>query len=182
VARIDGASRGNPGPAAYGVIIETEQGAPLAAFSKLLGRSTNNVAEYEGLIAALEYACAHDIRNLKVLSDSELVARQLQGTYKVKSAELKGLYERAKSLISQLESFSVQHVRREKNTEADRLANHALDGAPGAQDRSVRAQPTPSTPARIRATATYRKGVLKLRERLPFAEGEELELEVRRKV
>jgi ribonuclease HI len=182
VARIDGASRGNPGPAAYGVVIESEQGAPLAAFSKLLGRTTNNVAEYEGLIAALEYARAHDFSNLKVFSDSELVARQLQGTYKVKSAELKGLYERAKSLIAQLESFSVQHVRREKNAEADRLANQALDGAPGGQDRSAKAQPTPSTQGGIRATATYRKGVLKLRERLPFAEGEELELEVHRKV
>ncbi|HLY63509.1 MAG TPA: ribonuclease HI family protein [Terriglobia bacterium] len=129
VAHIDGASRGNPGPAAYGVVLESHEGAPLATLSKAIGHTTNNVAEYHGLLAALEYAVEHDIRRLKVLSDSELMARQIQGAYKVKSPDLKPLYERARSAIARLESFSIQHVRREHNREADKLANLALDGA-----------------------------------------------------
>lgn len=129
IAHIDGASRGNPGPAAYGVVLESDEGALLTTLSKTIGHTTNNVAEYHGLLAALEYAQQHDIRRLKVLSDSELMARQIQGAYKVKSPDLKPLYERARSAIARLESFSIEHVRREHNREADKLANKALDGA-----------------------------------------------------
>ena len=129
VAHIDGASRGNPGPAAYGVVIESEDGTPLATCSKTLGHTTNNVAEYHGLLAALEYAVERKIRRLKVLTDSELLARQIQGVYKVRSPDLKPLHDRARSAIAQLESFTIQHVRREQNSEADRLANLALDDA-----------------------------------------------------
>ena len=129
VAHIDGASRGNPGPAAYGVVLEREDGTPLTALSKTLGCTTNNVAEYHALLAVLEYAVEHQIRRLKVFSDSELLARQIQGVYKVKSPDLKPLHERARSAIARLESFSIQHVRREHNREADKLANKVLDAA-----------------------------------------------------
>lgn len=129
IAHIDGASRGNPGPAAYGVVLESSEGAPLTTLSKAIGHTTNNVAEYHGLLAALDYAGEHDIRRLKVFSDSELMARQIQGAYKVKSPDLKPLYERARTAIARLESFSIEHVRREHNREADKLANLALDGA-----------------------------------------------------
>lgn len=129
IAHIDGASRGNPGPASYGVVLESDDGARLAIISKSIGHTTNNVAEYHGLLAALEYALENNVRRLKVLSDSELMARQIQGVYKVKSPDLKPLFERARSAIARLESFSIEHVRREHNREADRLANLALDGA-----------------------------------------------------
>jgi ribonuclease HI len=129
IAHIDGASRGNPGPAAYGVVLESGEGTRLTTLSNTIGRTTNNVAEYHGLLAALQYALEHKVRRLKVLSDSELMARQIQGAYKVKSPDLKPLYERARSAIARLESFSIEHVRREHNREADKLANLALDGA-----------------------------------------------------
>ena len=127
VAHIDGASRGNPGPAAYGVVLENQDGTPLTTLSKTLGHTTNNVAEYHGLLAVLEYALEHQVRRLKVLTDSELMARQIQGAYKVRSPDLKPLYESARCAIARLESFSIQHVRREHNREADKLANKVLD-------------------------------------------------------
>lgn len=129
VAHIDGASRGNPGPAAYGVVLENQDGTPLTTLSKTLGNTTNNVAEYQALLAVLDYALEHHIRRLKVLSDSELLALQIQGVYKVKSPDLKPLHERARSAIARLESFSIQHVPREHNREADKLANKVLDAA-----------------------------------------------------
>jgi ribonuclease HI len=127
IMHVDGASRGNPGPAAYGVAVEDSNGAPLAAFSRFLGRTTNNVAEYQGLLAALEYALAHHHSRLRVLTDSELMARQIEGRYKVKSPDLKPLFERARHLIQSFEHFSIRHVPREHNAAADRLANEALD-------------------------------------------------------
>lgn len=129
VVHIDGASRGNPGPAAYGVTVEDPNGAPLAAFSKFLGRATNNVAEYHGLLAALEYALEQHHARLRVLTDSELMARQIEGRYKVKSPDLKPLFDRARQMIQHLEHFSIRHVPREQNAAADRLANQALDAA-----------------------------------------------------
>jgi ribonuclease HI len=178
VMRIDGASRGNPGPAAYAVVVEAGDGAPLAALSKYLGKTTNNVAEYEGLLAALDYALRHRRLRLRVFSDSELLVRQIQGRYKVKSQELKPLVERAREMIARLEAFSIQHVPRERNREADRLVNQALDAA-GKGKAPAGSQPAP--PASLRATATYRDGILKPRQELPLAEGEEVELEIRRK-
>lgn len=133
---IDGASRGNPGPAAYGVVAESEAGAPVAAFSKFLGTATNNQAEYQALLAALEFARSNGYRRLKVLSDSELLVRQMRGEYKVKSDGLKPLWERARRAALGFESWSIRHVPREENRESDRLANMALDDAlaPGASD------------------------------------------------
>jgi ribonuclease HI len=129
VAYIDGGSRGNPGPAAYGVVVCNAKGAHLASFSKFLGRATNNVAEYEGLLAALGYAQEHRYSRLQVVSDSELLARQINGQYKVKNPGLKILHERARALIGQFAAFSIKHVFREHNREADRLVNEALDAA-----------------------------------------------------
>ena len=126
-AHIDGAARGNPGPASYGVVILKPDGQPLEQLRKYIGRMTNNVAEYYALIAALDYAAAHSIRKLRIRSDSELLVRQMQGSYKVKSADLKPLHERAKKLAAALEYFDIQHVRREQNAHADALANEVLD-------------------------------------------------------
>jgi ribonuclease HI len=129
VARIDGASRGNPGPAAYAVVIETAEGRRLETLSEAIGRATNNVAEYRGLIAALEYAVARQAHSLKVFSDSELLTRQVNGIYRIKSPDLRPLNERVRALAAQLDEFSIEHVRREWNQDADRLANQALDEA-----------------------------------------------------
>ncbi|MGD1103594.1 MAG: ribonuclease HI family protein [Terriglobia bacterium] len=131
VAHIDGGSRGNPGPAAYGVAIKTPQGQAVTAFAKFIGETTNNFAEYQGLLAALEYALSHGYPRLRVLTDSELMARQISGRYKVRSPDLKPLHDKAQAMIARLESFSIRHVYREHNREADRLANQALDDAEG---------------------------------------------------
>jgi probable phosphoglycerate mutase len=123
VAHIDGASRGNPGPAAYGVVVKTAEGESLAIFSKFLGQATNNVAEYQGLLAALDYALKHRHTRLRVMSDSELLTRQIGGKYKVKSPDLKPLHQRAVELIGHFAAFSLLYLPREQNREADRLAN-----------------------------------------------------------
>jgi ribonuclease HI len=127
VAYIDGGARGNPGPAAYGVVIEDELGRPVAELSEFLGRQTNNYAEYSGLLAALNYALGHGFKACKVVSDSELMVKQVNGQYKVSSPTLKELYGRAMKLIDQLDYFEIRHVLREKNRQADRLANLAMD-------------------------------------------------------
>jgi ribonuclease HI len=127
VACIDGGARGNPGPAGYGVVIEDEVGRPVAELSEYLGRQTNNYAEYSGLLAALSYAIKHDFKALKVVSDSELMVKQINGEYKVNSPTLKELNAQAMKLIDQLDFFEIRHVLREKNKEADRLANLAMD-------------------------------------------------------
>jgi ribonuclease HI len=178
VMHIDGASRGNPGPAAYAVVVKAADGAPLAAVSKFLGKTTNNVAEYEGLLAALGYALRHHHLRLKVLSDSELLVRQIQGSYKVKSVDLKPLHARARQMIGRLETFSIEHVHREQNREADRLVNRALDAAEAGKS-TAEARPAPCIT--LRATATHHRGMLKLHHDLPLAEGEEVDLEIHRK-
>ena len=131
IAHSDGGARGNPGPAGYGVVIKDETGRKVAALSEYLGHQTNNFAEYQGLIAALEYALEHGPKALKVISDSELLVRQIKGIYKVKNATLQDLHARAKELIKQLEWFSIGHALREHNQEADRLANQAMDKGMG---------------------------------------------------
>src|ERR1700683_2397672 len=131
VAYSDGGARGNPGPSGYGVIIQDQSGKKVAALSEYLGHQTNNFAEYQGLIAALEYAIKHGPKALKLISDSELLVRQIKGIYKVKNATLQDLHGRAKELIAQLEWFSIGHALREHNTEADRLANEAMDKGMG---------------------------------------------------
>jgi ribonuclease HI len=127
VANVDGGARGNPGPAGYGVVIEDEVGRPVAELSEYLGRQTNNYAEYSGLLSALNYTLRHGFKALKVVSDSELMVKQINGQYKVSSPSLKELHERAIKLIDQLDCFEISHVLREKNREADRLANLAMD-------------------------------------------------------
>jgi ribonuclease HI len=127
VAHIDGGSRGNPGPSGYGVVIEDEVGRPVAELSEFLGKQTNNYAEYSGLLAALSYALKQSSKALKVVSDSELLVKQIRGQYKVNNPGLKELYVQATRMIGQLEWFEIGHVLREKNREADRLANVAMD-------------------------------------------------------
>lgn len=131
VAHSDGGARGNPGPAGYGVVIKDESGKTVAALSEYLGHQTNNFAEYQGLIAALEYALEHGPKALKLISDSELLVRQIKGIYKVKNATLQDLHARAKELIARLDWFSIGHAMREHNQEADRLANEAMDKGMG---------------------------------------------------
>jgi ribonuclease HI len=130
-ANIDGGSRGNPGPASYGVVVRDADGQVVAKLKKYIGRATNNVAEYYGLIAALDYAQAHAIRALHIESDSELLVKQMRGQYKVKSEELRPLFERAKKMSATFDSFGINHVYREQNQDADALANEALDETAG---------------------------------------------------
>jgi len=148
VAHSDGGARGNPGPAGYGVVIKDESGRKVAALSEYLGHQTNNFAEYQGLIAALEYALKHGPKALKLISDSELLVRQIKGIYKVKNATLQDLHARAKELIKQLDWFSIGHALREHNQEADRLANEAMDRGMG---RSVERVASGDPPARVLA-------------------------------
>ena len=141
VAYSDGGARGNPGPSGYGVVIQDETGHKVASLSEYLGHQTNNFAEYQGLIAALEYAVKHGHKALKVISDSELLVRQIKGIYKVKNATLQDLHARAKDLIAKLEWFSIGHVLRGHNQEADRLANAAMDKGMGRRPENVGASP-----------------------------------------
>lgn len=150
----DGGSRGNPGPAGYGVFVQAENGTPLAELSDFIGKKTNNVAEYSGLLAALEWALANGASELKVVSDSELMVKQMKGQYRVNSPELRPLYEEAKRRAAKLRRFEMQHVLRGKNKEADRLANEAMDRGTGRgpagrpSDRiAERPAPAPAAPA-----------------------------------
>jgi len=130
-ANIDGAARGNPGPASYGLVLRRPDGTPLESLGKYIGRHTNNVAEYYALIAALDYAVANGIKRLRVQSDSQLIVNQIKGLYKVKHPDLRPLHERAKKLAAGLEAFAIQYVPREQNREADAAANAALDNTSG---------------------------------------------------
>jgi ribonuclease HI len=124
---IDGASRGNPGEAAFGVHVTTPDGETLAELYGYLGRATNNVAEYRALIHALRFAVSRGARAVRIFSDSELVVRQVSGRYKVKHPDMIPLHRQARELLSQIEDARIVHIRREENREADRLANRALD-------------------------------------------------------
>ena len=126
-AHIDGGARGNPGPAAYGVVIRSPEGKILVELAKYLGIQTNNFAEYSGLLAALEYAREQKLSALKIFSDSELLVKQMNGEYKVKHPGLRTLFDQAKGLARQLQHFSIQHVLRRYNSEADLLVNQVLD-------------------------------------------------------
>jgi probable phosphoglycerate mutase len=141
-AYCDGGSRGNPGPAGYGVFIQGERGETLGELNDFLGIKTNNVAEYSGLLAALSFALDNGHTHLRVVSDSELMVKQMQGKYRVNSPDLKPLYEEAKRRAAQLKKFEMQHVLRGKNKEADRLANEAMDRGTGrgAAGRPVRVE------------------------------------------
>jgi ribonuclease HI len=185
-ANIDGGSRGNPGPASYGVVVRNERGEIVAKLKKYIGRMTNNVAEYYGLIAALDYAQSNAVRALRVESDSELLVRQMRGHYKVKSPDLRPLFERAKKMSQTFESFRIDHVYREQNTEADALANEALDETSGKPKASVTAKPEgrpklpqdmQSAPRKLRAQV--RNGELHLLEPLDLPENTEVEILLR---
>jgi ribonuclease HI len=126
-AHCDGGARGNPGPAGYGALIQDNEGTVLAELSEFLGMRTNNYAEYSGLLGCLQYALDHHHPRLRVVSDSELMVKQIQGKYQVKSPDLKPLYEEAKNRIAKLEAFEITHALRHKNKDADRLANEAMD-------------------------------------------------------
>ena len=128
VAHIDGGSRGNPGPAGYGVHIQRSDGS-VVKLKQSLPLATNNVAEYNGLLAALEWAVANRISQLLVRSDSELLVRQMNGQYRVKHPGLQPLYEKAHRQARQIGRVTFEHVRRELNRDADRLANEAMDEA-----------------------------------------------------
>jgi ribonuclease HI len=123
----DGGARGNPGPAAFGYVLEAENGTVLAAHGEAIGTATNNVAEYRALIAGLDKAAEAGVDELEVVSDSELLVKQMRGEYKVKSEILRGLFEQASDLANRLGSVRYTAVRREHNELADRLVNEALD-------------------------------------------------------
>ena len=160
IAHSDGGARGNPGPAGYGVVVQDESGRKVAALSEYLGHQTNNFAEYQGLIAALEYAIQHGPKALKLISDSELLVRQIKGIYQVKNATLQELHGRARELIAQLDWFSIGHALREHNQEADCLANEAMDKA---TRRSVMPSPAPtSLPAQQEFEGIVRDGTVQL--------------------
>lgn len=125
----DGGARGNPGPAAYGFVLETEDGTVLAAEGEAIGEATNNVAEYSGLIAGLRKAVELHVPDVEVVSDSELMVKQMRGEYKVKNEALRALSLEAARIARQLQSVEYRHVKRAHNELADRLVNEALDAA-----------------------------------------------------
>jgi ribonuclease HI len=187
-ANIDGGSRGNPGPAAYGVIIRDGRGEIVAKLKKYIGRMTNNVAEYYGLIAAMDFADSHGIRAIRIESDSELLVKQMRGQYKVKSEDLRPLFERAQKMSKAFDSLRIEHVYREQNREADALANEALEetegktsGAPlakraeAAGAKSVtpvaKAESASSKPEPRKIQARFRGGVLYLLEDVELPDG-----------
>jgi ribonuclease HI len=201
-AEVDGASRGNPGPASYAVIIHRPDGSVVYQLGKYLGRATNNVAEYFALITALDYCATSNISRLRVRSDSELLVRQMQGRYKVKSESLKPLHERAIRQSKGLAYFAIEHIPRELNSEADALANVALDrtGEVSSTARvitSATTTPATSRPNSSNATppsaashsaqagrtirAHVKNGALYPNEPLNLPEGSEVEIEIRPK-
>jgi ribonuclease HI len=126
---VDGGARGNPGPAAIGVVLRDGGGEVLKEVGETIGEATNNVAEYRALLRGIELAAEHGATDLELVGDSELVVRQVEGRYKVKNAGMKELHEEAKRALRGFDSWSIRHVRRENNADADRLVNEALDGA-----------------------------------------------------
>ncbi len=124
---IDGAARGNPGPAGLGVVFFDEDGEILTTIHRYLGETTNNVAEYRALLAALDEARSRGFRRLKIHTDSQLLQRQMNGQYRVKTPHLKPLFDGAQQRLTQLQEYEILHVPREENREADRLANRAID-------------------------------------------------------
>lgn len=149
----DGGARGNPGPAGYGALIQGPDGSVLAELSEFLGIKTNNFAEYSGLLGCLQYAIENGHRRLRMVSDSELMVKQIQGKYQVKSPDLKPLYDEAKRRIAKLDGFEISHALRHKNKDADRLANEAMDrgmkrsGAGGSVPAVAKATPYPDKAA-----------------------------------
>ncbi len=169
IAYIDGGARGNPGPAGYGCYLQDANGKCIAELSEFLGAKTNNVAEYSGLVAALRYAIEHDFCDVRVVSDSELLVKQMQGKYKVNSPDLRPLYEDARRMVQKLSTFQIKHVLRGQNKEADRLANLAMDRGmkkTGASPPPLRAnayekQPVPPKPS-VELDGIVKDGVIEV--------------------
>ena len=173
-AHCDGGARGNPGPSGYGAVIVDADGRKLAELSEFLGIRTNNYAEYSGLLGVLQWTIENGYRSLRVVSDSELMVKQIQGRYKVNSPDLRPLFDEAKRRIAKLDSFQIAHALRHKNKDADRLANEAMDRGMGRakpleEQRAVAypaASPAPkhapqqSTPP-ARASAASSSGMLR---------------------
>jgi ribonuclease HI len=128
IVNVDGGARGNPGPAAIGVVVRDGDGAVLEEVGEKIGEATNNVAEYRALLRGIELAAAHGATDLELIGDSELVVRQVEGRYKVKNPGMKELHAEVKRALRGLDSWSIRHVRRAENADADRLVNEALDG------------------------------------------------------
>jgi len=167
VAHCDGGSRGNPGPAGYGAVVEDPAGRVVARLSEFLGKQTNNYAEYSGLLAVLKWANENQVRQLKVVSDSELMVNQMKGRYKVGSPSLKPLWEEAKGLAARLERFQIAHTLRGGNKEADQLANEAMDRGMGRkQGATARDQGSaaPERPRRQVLDGFVKNGVVHLLE------------------
>jgi ribonuclease HI len=140
---VDGAARGNPGPAGIGVVVLTREGRKVAFFGEAIGETTNNYAEYTALVHALRLLSAFEVDRLFVYSDSELVVSQLKGEYRVREKSLKPLYAQVLSMLRRYREWKVEHVPREENREADRLANQALDALPLHHGRPNRSSPPP---------------------------------------
>jgi probable phosphoglycerate mutase len=189
VINVDGGARGNPGPAGYGAFVRDGAGNTVVELSEFIGIATNNVAEYRGLLAGLEYAKAQRAQVVKVYSDSELVVKQVKGLYKVKSPDLKPLFDQVLRTAASLPKFSIHHVPRERNSDADRLANLAMDR--GARGGFGQVKTTPAAPARSALqkgdeeqtfTAVVRDGALhpSRSDRLVLEEGQSYEVRIRR--
>jgi ribonuclease HI len=128
IVNVDGGARGNPGPAAVGAVVQLPSGEVLEERGERIGKATNNVAEYRAVLLGIERAAALGASELELVGDSELIVRQVKGEYKVKDATLRGLHAEVKRALRPFEQWSIRHVRREQNAEADRLVNGALDG------------------------------------------------------
>jgi len=131
IAHCDGGSRGNPGPAGFGAFIEDSKGRKLAELSEFLGIQTNNFAEYSGFLSVLKWAIDNNVQRLRVISDSELMVKQMQGKYKVASPVLKPLFDEARKMVRRIPVFEIRHTLRGGNKDADRLANEAMDRGMG---------------------------------------------------
>ncbi len=129
VVNVDGGARGNPGPAAIGAVVRLPDGEVLEERGERIGKATNNVAEYKAVLLGIERALELGASELEIVGDSELIVRQVKGEYKVKDATLRGLHAEVKQALGPFERWSIRHVRREQNAEADRLVNAALDGS-----------------------------------------------------
>jgi probable phosphoglycerate mutase len=157
IAYTDGGARGNPGPAGYGVHIVSADGETLAELSRFLGIQTNNFAEYCALLGALEWALANRITQLRVVSDSELMVKQMQGRYKVASPGLRPLYDEARARARQLKLFRIEHVLRGKNKRADALANAAMDEGSKRSRANIEVLPAEGTPVQQKLLQTAPK-------------------------
>jgi probable phosphoglycerate mutase len=152
-AHCDGGSRGNPGPSGYGAVIEGPDGIVAAELSAFLGIQTNNYAEYSGLLAVLNWALENGTKHLRVVSDSELMVKQMKGQYKVNSPVLRPLWEQARALSRKLDRFEIRHTLRGGNKQADRLANEAMDkGMKQSSPGASRANPYEKPPKSPRPT------------------------------